>query len=61
MLILGAVFNCLDPLLTIAAMLAHRSPFVMPVEKKFEADRAKMRLARQTGRCAALHVLYCTV
>lgn len=52
MLILGAVFNCLDPVLTIAAVLAHRSPFVMPVDKKFEADKAKANLARQTGRYA---------
>ncbi|RVW16938.1 DExH-box ATP-dependent RNA helicase DExH5, mitochondrial [Vitis vinifera] len=34
MLILGAVFNCLDPILTIVAGLSVRDPFLTPLDKK---------------------------
>ncbi|RWR93923.1 DExH-box ATP-dependent RNA helicase DExH3-like protein [Cinnamomum micranthum f. kanehirae] len=34
MLILGAIFNCLDPIVTIVAGLSVRDPFLMPFDKK---------------------------
>lgn len=34
MLILGAIFNCLDPILTVVAGLSVRDPFLMPFDKK---------------------------
>lgn len=34
MLILGSIFNCLDPVLTIVAGLSVRDPFLAPVDKK---------------------------
>lgn len=34
MLILGAIFNCLDPILTIVAGLSVRDPFLTPLDKK---------------------------
>lgn len=34
MLILGAIFNCLDPILTVVAGLSARDPFLMPFDKK---------------------------
>lgn len=34
MLILGAIFNCLDPVMTIVAGLSVRDPFLMPFDKK---------------------------
>lgn len=34
MLILGAIFNCLDPIMTIVAGLSVRDPFLMPSDKK---------------------------
>lgn len=34
MLILGAIFNCLDPILTVAAGLSVRDPFLTPLDKK---------------------------
>lgn len=40
-LLLAAVFNCLDPALTIAATLNSKSPFVRPFGAEDEADRAK--------------------
>lgn len=34
MLILGTIFNCLDPIMTVAAGLSVRDPFMMPYDKK---------------------------
>lgn len=34
MLILGAIFNCLDPILTVVAGLSVRDPFLSPLDKK---------------------------
>lgn len=34
MLILGAILNCLDPILTIVAGLSVRDPFLNPLDKK---------------------------
>ncbi|XP_019705493.1 DExH-box ATP-dependent RNA helicase DExH1 isoform X2 [Elaeis guineensis] len=45
MLLIGSVFQCLDPALTIAAALAHRDPFVLPINRKEEADAAKRSFA----------------
>ncbi|KAK6152264.1 hypothetical protein DH2020_014899 [Rehmannia glutinosa] len=45
MLLMGSVFQCLDPALTIAAALAYRLPFVLPINKKEEADDAKRSFA----------------
>ena len=33
-MLLGAIFGCLDPVLTIGAILSHRSPFVSKKEEK---------------------------
>eukprot|EP01018_Ginkgo_biloba_P010933 Gb_08623 [translate_table: standard] len=45
MLIMGAVFRCLDPILTIAAGLSVRDPFLLPHDKKDLADAAKTRFS----------------
>ncbi|XP_068656237.1 DExH-box ATP-dependent RNA helicase DExH1 [Aristolochia californica] len=45
MLLMGCIFQCLDPALTIAAALAHRDPFVLPISRKEEADAAKRSFA----------------
>ncbi|CAA7390557.1 unnamed protein product [Spirodela intermedia] len=45
MLLMGSIFQCLDPALTIAAALAHRDPFVLPINRKEEADAAKRSFA----------------
>lgn len=45
MLILGAIFNCLDPIMTVVAGLSVRDPFLMPFDKKdvcsFTVKRSK--------------------
>ncbi|CAH8264868.1 unnamed protein product [Arabidopsis lyrata] len=45
MLLIGAIFQCVNPALTIAAALAYRSPFVLPLNRKEEADEAKRYFA----------------
>ncbi|KAI9246269.1 P-loop containing nucleoside triphosphate hydrolase protein [Phascolomyces articulosus] len=47
MILFGALFRCLDPVLTIAAALSFKSPFIRPFGKETEADvaRAKFRYA----------------
>lgn len=44
MMIYGSVFGCLAPILTIAACLSHKSPFVTPKDEKNNAERAKLSL-----------------
>lgn len=46
MLIVGAIFNCLDPIMTVVAGLSVRDPFLTPLEKK---------------DVSCLHHLYCNV
>ncbi|XP_028549002.1 DExH-box ATP-dependent RNA helicase DExH1 isoform X2 [Dendrobium catenatum] len=48
MLLMGSIFQCLDPALTIASALAYRDPFVLPVSRKEEADDAKRSFASDT-------------
>ncbi|KAK3004339.1 hypothetical protein RJ639_018255, partial [Escallonia herrerae] len=45
MLLMGSIFQCLNPALTIASALAHRNPFVLPMNRKEEADAAKRSFA----------------
>ncbi|KAF5197625.1 Atp-dependent rna helicase protein [Thalictrum thalictroides] len=53
MLLIGSIFQCLDPALTIASALAHRDPFVLPINRKEEADAAKRSFA---GDCCSDHI-----
>ncbi|KAJ8553471.1 hypothetical protein K7X08_024149 [Anisodus acutangulus] len=45
MIILGVVFNCLDPVLTVVAGLSARDPFLMPFDKKDLAESAKAQFS----------------
>ncbi|KAK9074968.1 hypothetical protein SSX86_003287 [Deinandra increscens subsp. villosa] len=45
MLIMGAFFRCVDPILTIVAGLSVRDPFLLPHEKKDQASTAKSRFS----------------
>ncbi|KAJ8773077.1 hypothetical protein K2173_028254 [Erythroxylum novogranatense] len=47
MLIYGAVFNCLDPIMTVVAGLSVRDPFLMPFDKKDLAESAKAQFSAQ--------------
>ncbi|KAG6715156.1 hypothetical protein I3842_05G237000 [Carya illinoinensis] len=54
MLILGAIFNCLDPVLTIVAGLSVRDPFLTPFDKKDLAEAAKSQFSRDYSDHLAL-------
>ncbi|XP_059643841.1 DExH-box ATP-dependent RNA helicase DExH3-like [Cornus florida] len=45
MLILGAIFNCLDPIMTVVSGLSVRDPFLMPFDKKDLAESAKAQFS----------------
>lgn len=45
LIIFGAIFQCLDSTLTIAACLSHKSPFVSPFNKRTEAESRKREFA----------------
>ncbi|KAK3017016.1 hypothetical protein RJ639_006877 [Escallonia herrerae] len=45
MLIMGAIFRCFDPVLTIVAGLSLRDPFLLPQDKKGLAGTAKSRFS----------------
>lgn len=44
MIIYGVIFRCLDPLLTIAAGLSYKDPFVTPLNFRQQADQVGNRL-----------------
>ncbi|KAF9582903.1 hypothetical protein BGW38_010606 [Lunasporangiospora selenospora] len=46
-LILSCVFRCLDPVLTLCASLGTKDVFVSPIMKKEQADRSKMKWAKE--------------
>lgn len=48
MLLMGATFQCLGPILTIAAGLSHKDPFSIPGTHKWAALEAKLALAGNT-------------
>ena len=41
MLIYGAIFGCVEPVLTMAAAMGFRSPFFSPIDKRDEADKVR--------------------
>ncbi|KOO34305.1 deah (asp-glu-ala-his) box polypeptide isoform cra_a [Chrysochromulina tobinii] len=45
LILLGAIFNRTNDVLTIAATLSTRTPFLSPVQRREEADQAKRRFA----------------
>lgn len=53
MLILGTIFNCLDPIMTVVAGLSVRDPFLIPFDKKDLAESAKAQFA---GRDCSDHL-----
>ncbi|OCT80873.1 ATP-dependent DNA/RNA helicase DHX36 [Xenopus laevis] len=48
MILFGALFCCLDPVLTIAASLSFKDPFVIPLGKEKMADARRKELSRNS-------------
>ncbi|KAI3408453.1 uncharacterized protein J3R85_020258 [Psidium guajava] len=44
MMLYGAIFGCLSPILSISAFLSYKSPFVYPKDEKHAVERAKLAL-----------------
>lgn len=57
---MGCIFQCLEPALTIAAALAHRDPFVLPLNRKEEADAAKRSFSGDSCRLLIFVSFWCT-
>lgn len=45
MLIMGSIFNCLDPIMTVVASLSVRDPFLMPFDKKDLAESSRAQFS----------------
>lgn len=45
MLLLGGLFRCVQPVLSVCAALGYKSPFLCPLGKEAEANAAKRELA----------------
>jgi len=58
MLLFGAIFQCLDPILTIAAAMSFKSPFVRPFGKEDEADRARLGFRRDNSDFSTIYNAY---
>lgn len=58
LMLFGAIFKCLDPVLTIAASLAFKSPFVSPWDKREEATERKRAFALANSDHLALLQAY---
>ncbi|XP_073021705.1 DExH-box ATP-dependent RNA helicase DExH5, mitochondrial isoform X2 [Primulina eburnea] len=54
MLLLGAIFNCLDPILSVVAGLSVRDPFLAPLDKKDLAEAAKAQFSHDFSDHLAL-------
>lgn len=48
MILLAAIFGCLDPILSVAASLSFKDAFVVPLGKEEVVDRRKCELAKGT-------------
>ncbi|XP_015580752.1 DExH-box ATP-dependent RNA helicase DExH7, chloroplastic isoform X1 [Ricinus communis] len=44
MMLYGAIFGCLSPILSISAFLSYKSPFMYPKDEKQNVERAKLAL-----------------
>ena len=49
MMVLGTVFGCLSVMVTVAAIIAVRSPFISPHDKREEAAEARQKFSKGSG------------
>jgi ATP-dependent RNA helicase DHX36 len=48
MILFGAMFSCLDPILSVAASLSFKDPFIVPLGKESVVDAKRVDLSRNT-------------
>ena len=58
MILLGSLFSCLDPVLSVAASLTFKDAFVIPLGKEEQCDRKKVQLSNGTK---SDHLMYANV
>ncbi|KAF2369076.1 Helicase-associated domain [Trinorchestia longiramus] len=58
MLLMSSIFSCVDPVLTVAAVLSFKEPFVMPLGKEKLVDEVRARFA---GNTFSDHLMYVRV
>ncbi|GAA6012163.1 hypothetical protein JCM10207_005153 [Rhodosporidiobolus poonsookiae] len=58
-LILGCIFNCLDAMLTITAVLSSKSPWVTPFGREAEADTVKRAFKVENSDFLTTYNAYC--
>ncbi|CAO3593191.1 unnamed protein product [Absidia cylindrospora] len=58
MILFGAIFRCLDPILTIAASLSFKSPFVRPFGNEDEADKAREQFKQDDSDFLSVYKAY---
>jgi HrpA-like RNA helicase len=49
MVVLAAIFRCLDPILILAALSTARNPFLSPLDRREEAENCRKKWAMGTG------------
>ncbi|VAH47845.1 unnamed protein product [Triticum turgidum subsp. durum] len=47
MMLYGAIFGCLSPVLSVAAFLSYKSPFISPKDEKQNVEKAKAALSNE--------------
>lgn len=55
MLLFGSIFSCINPILTIAACLSYKDPFVVPLGKEMEADLKRKQFSHGIN---SDHIMY---
>ncbi|XP_055918201.1 ATP-dependent DNA/RNA helicase DHX36 [Eupeodes corollae] len=45
MILMGALFRCVDPITTVASSISYKDPFYLPLGKEKQVDQAKKRLS----------------
>jgi len=61
MLIYASVMQCLPAVLTIAAGMAYKDPWVMPLDKKQAADEARRKFAGEVYIRVYMYGIYTQV
>lgn len=56
MLIMGAVFRCLDPVLTVVSGLSVRDPFLLPQDKKDVSYALSMHISFNCVLCTSVSI-----
>lgn len=59
MILLGAIFGCLDAMLTIAAILSSKSPFSVPMGTISQADVARQAFRKGESDLLTVYNAYC--